>query len=367
MDGAMGRALAVRECMRRVFLALSLAACVLCFATGCAGRISGAADATDTTDTANAVDAADAVDATDATGTPLSVQPHKLRVVATIFPQYDFARQIAGDLAEVKMLLPPGVESHTFEPTPADMLTVINADVFLYTGDAMEPWAARVLVGADSETLRVVDVTRGIALDEDDQGVGDALADAASDSEHSADGQHEHEADAHVWLDPTLAAAMVSNVTDALCEADPANEAAYRENADAYIAQLELLDSEFTAAASAGKRDTLVFGGKFAYHYFLSRYHLHHVSAYDSCSTEAEPGMRRIAQVMEFMRDQGTPVIYHEELADPKVARAIAEETGARLLQFATAHTVSREQLESGASYLSIMRANLENVKAGLE
>ncbi len=276
----------------------------------------------------------------------------KIQVVATLFPQYDFARQVAGDLAEVTLLLPLGVESHTYEPTPADMVTVSACDLFLYTGKYMEPWAEQLIQSLSGDKVRVQDVSAGIALDE-----------AAEGHSHEGGG---HGYDPHIWTDPVLAKSMVDNVTEGLCAVDPANADAYRANAAAYQDELAALDTELRDIVAAGKRDTLVFGGQFAFHYLTKQYGLSHLSAYDSCTGEAEPSAAAVAAVVDAIRQEGIPVVYYESLTDPKVARAISEETGAEMLLLHSVHNLSKEEYEAGATYLSIMRQNAENMRKGL-
>lgn len=279
-----------------------------------------------------------------------SGQEARLTVIATLFPQYDFVRQIAGDRAQVRMLLPAGAESHSYEPTPRDMMDIQRAGLFVYTGDEMEPWAARILEGLDTGALPVVNASQGIELYEEEDG---------------HDG-HQHAVDPHIWMDPTLAQKMVDNILEGLIAADPEGEAVYRENARAYSEQLAALDQAFSQAVSEGARKEMIFGGRFAYGYFIRRYGLSYQCAYDACSSESEPSVKTMAGLISEIKEQHIPVVYHEELVDPKVARSIAEETGAQLLVFNTCHNVSQEQLDAGVTYLDLMNENLTNLKEGL-
>lgn len=269
----------------------------------------------------------------------------KLQIVATLFPQYDFARQIAGDKAEVILLLPPGVESHSFEPTPSDIIKINRSDLFLYTGEAMEIWSGRIIEGmksAGSESL-VLNVSQGIKLEDD--GV----------------------VDPHIWTDPVNAEAMAANILEALCSLDPVNADYYRANAADFSAALSDLDAEFRTIVNNGKRDKIIFGSRFALHYFVKRYGLTAESAFDSCSSETEPSVRAVAGLIEKIKKEGIPVIYYAELEDPKIARAISAETGAKQLLFHSCHNVTKEELEEGVTYLSLMKQNAEHLKEGLE
>lgn len=279
------------------------------------------------------------------TASPEAEKGDKLQIVATLFPQYDFARQIAGDKAEVILLLPPGVESHSFEPTPSDIIKINRSDLFVYTGDTMEVWAGRIIDGmksAGSESL-VLDVSQGIDLTDD--GV----------------------VDPHIWTDPVNAEAMSANILEALCSLDPANTDYYRANAAGFSAALSDLDAEFQTIVNNGKRNKIIFGSRFALHYFVKRYGLTAESAFDSCSSETEPSVRAVAELIERIKNEEIPVIYYAELEDPKVARAISAETGAKLLLFHSCHNVTKEELEEGVTYLSLMKQNAEHLKEGLE
>ena len=276
-----------------------------------------------------------------------------LQVVATLFPQYDFARAVAGELADVTLLLPPGMESHSYEPSPQDIIRIDQADVFLYTGPYMEAWADDIAQSLTSD-VAVVDVSEGLALDPVEEADGEA---------HPG---HVHNYDPHIWTDPTMAMVMVDNIAAAICQADPANEEAYLANAAAYKQELADLDAAFMEAVAQGQRTTICFGGRFALHYFAKRYGLTCIAAYDSCSEETEPSAQAVARITDAILEQGIPVIYYEELTEPKVANAIAQETGAKALLLHSCHNVSKTDLAAGVTYLSLMEQNLVNLKEGL-
>lgn len=269
-----------------------------------------------------------------------------LVITATLFPQYDFAKAIAGGKAEVTLLLPPGTESHSFDPKPGDILRIQNADLFLYTGDDMEPWAKSITESINNDAVKIVDCSTNIEL---------------LDS-----GDHDHGADPHIWLNPANAVKIVDTILDAMIEKDPENSAFYTENAENYKKKLEILDEDIEKSISGAKRNTIVFGGRFAYIYFLEHYNLGYITAYDSCASNAEPSAARIARVIDYINENSVPCIYYEELSDPKVARSIAEQTGIEYLQFSTAHNVTKEEFQNGTGFLEIMYENLENLKKGL-
>ncbi|NTV30129.1 MAG: zinc ABC transporter solute-binding protein [Candidatus Omnitrophica bacterium] len=295
---------------------------------------------------------------------PADTAEHKLQVVATIFPLYDFARTIAGDKADVSMLVPPGVEVHSFEPKPHDMSRINRADIFLFTGRMMEPWAADLLKGVTNNNLSVVDVGHGIHLIEE-SGNGEKNGQVGEAVPGTRFRTHQDGQDPHIWLDPVLAQKMIDTIASALASADSANRGYYVVNAENYKAKLRALDVSYTAGLSSCELRTIIYAGHFAFGYLAERYRLDHVSPYKGFSPDAEPSPREIAEVIRTVRRTGASVIYYEELLEPRLARIIAGETGAKLRMLNGAHNVSRDEMIS-SSYLSIMESNLAKLKEGL-
>lgn len=277
----------------------------------------------------------------------------KITVIATLFPQYDFARQIAGGRAEVVMLLPPGVDSHSYEPTPADIIKIGKSDLFLYTGENMEHWAGRIVSGfRHGEGPLVVDVSKGVTLARED-----------FDSEHDG---HAHDFDPHIWTDPNNAITMADNILAGLVAADPGNADFYRANAKKYFEELKTLDRDIKQTVAAGTRREIVLGGRNPFHYFLTRYGIKAFSAYDSCAADMEPSVKTVALLAGEIKKKNIPVVYFEELQVPRIARSLAEETGAKMLLLHSCHNVSKTELDDGVTYLSLMRQNLQNLAEGL-
>lgn len=270
----------------------------------------------------------------------------KVKITASLFPQYDFARQIAGDKADVQLLLLPGTESHTYEPKPADLAEIYDSNIFVYTGKYMEPWAQRVIESVKNDKLVVVDASQGITLVKDED--------------------EESGYDPHIWLDPDHSIQMVDNILQALCKIDQANASYYIDNADKYKQELKKLDEDMATVVRESKRKVLVFGGRFAYHYFIDHYGLEYKAVYDTCSAEGEPSIKRVGDIIDFIEKNNIPCIYYEELAEPKTARMIAEQTHTEPLLFSTAHNVTKDELDKNITYIDIMRQNLKNLQKGL-
>lgn len=291
----------------------------------------------------------------------VSEAAEKPRLVATLFPQYDFVREIAGDLVEVTLLLPPGVESHSYEPTPKDIAGITEADAFLYTGEVMEPWAAKIIGNLEGKSVKIVDLSQGITL------LAATEEEDAHEGEEEGDTAHEEGAyDPHIWLDPNNAKIMVSTLLETLIEIAPENEAIFRENAEAYLEELTALDLAFRDLFEKSETQTIYYGGHFVFGYFAKAYGLTTVSPYDGFSPDAEPTPKRIADLIDAMDQAKFKVIYYEELVDPKIARLVAQETGAEMVLLHGAHNLSKEELESGARYLELMQENLEKLKLGM-
>ena len=282
----------------------------------------------------------------------------QLTVIATLFPQYDFARQIGGEHVNVTLLLPAGTESHTYEPTPRDMAKIQDADLFVYTGEEMEPWAATLLSAIDQSRLVVVDASSGVELVEEEHAEGNPDG-------HTKE-EHDHELDPHIWLDPTLAQAMVDNVAEGLAQADPDHAQEYLDNAESYKQQLAKLDEDYQAMISSAKRTYLVFGGRFSYGYLMRRYHLTYDCAYDSCSAATEPSVKVMARLIDDILKNDLPAVYHEELASTAVTDALCEKTGAKSLLLHSAHNLSAEDMQAGKTFLDVMYDNLESLREGL-
>lgn len=467
----------------------------------------------------------------------------KISVVATIFPQYDFVREVAGDHVDLTMLLPPGAESHSFEPTPQDITKIQNCDVFIYVGGDSDEWIKGILESIDTSKMKIIslidmvdvveeEIVEGMEeehghdhdheFDPDDvkdrslvdwegswKSVLPFLKDSSLDEfiEHTAeenkateadtkasyeakwqtdyqniningdtvsfDGQaaarytyvgyeivesdhgasvwyqfqiaestkgmpaylafsdhhigneekehededheegvahfhlrygndslaalmdmeewtptffdtsatgediaavlsshgHEEEAeyDEHVWTSPKNAKIIVQGISDVLCEADDANASIYKENTSSYLTKLDELDAAFKAAVEAGVRKTLVFGDRFPFRYFADAYGLDYFAAFPGCSTETEPSAATVAFLIDEVKTENIPVVFHIELSNEKMVNTICEATNAKKLLLHACHNISKSDFEKGVSYVDLMTANVEAIKEALK
>ena len=354
----------------------------------------------------------------------------RLQVVATIFPQYDFARQIAGDKADVYMLLKPGEEIHSYEPTPQDIKMIQNSDLFIYTGGENDVWVENILASLEEEkggprTVRLLDLVETFEEEElegmmpekgeHDHGHG-SEEEAEEDHDHEAEEEHEGETeedrnhvsdaatitgahthvhggepDEHVWTSPENCVILIQALTDEFCSLDPANEGLYRTNGDAYREAFEALDAQYLEMAAQAGRKTILFGDRFPFRYLAEELGLTCYAAFSGCSAESEPSAATIAFLIDKAAEEQLPVVFQIEFSNGNIARAIseaaqvkmkknaakqmgdagggenAEVPQVRVLQLHSCHNVTRDEFDSGQTCLSLMTKNLEVLRTALD
>ena len=280
-------------------------------------------------------------------------KPHdetKLQIVCTSFPAYDFAREIAGDRAELTLLIKPGSEVHSYEPTPKDMIRIQESDLFICNGGESEQWA-KTLITPELNTIYMM-------------GCVDTVEESADGIYNAEDG--EPELDEHVWTSPLNAIKISEEICNALCKLDADNAEAYKTNFTAYKAQLMALDREFRQVIKNSGKHTLVFADRFPMRYFALEYGLDCYAAFPGCSSETEPSAKTVAYLIDRVREDKIPAVLYMEFSNQKMADVICEDTGCKKLPFYSAHSVSAEQFEQGVSYLDLMRINLNSLKEAL-
>lgn len=280
-------------------------------------------------------------------------KPHdetKLQIVCTSFPAYDFAREIAGDRAELTLLIKPGSEVHSYEPTPKDMIRIQESDLFICNGGESEQWA-KTLITPELNTIYMMDCV-------------DTVEESADGIYNAEDG--EPELDEHVWTSPLNAIKISEEICNALCKLNTDNAEAYKTNFAAYKAQLMALDREFRQVIKNSGKHTLVFADRFPMRYFALEYGLDCYAAFPGCSSETEPSAKTVAYLIDRVREDKIPAVLYMEFSNQKMADVICEDTGCKKLPFYSAHSVSAEQFEQGVSYLDLMRINLNSLKEAL-
>ena len=286
----------------------------------------------------------------------------KMSVVCTLFPYYDFARQIALDRADVTLLLSPGREAHSFEPTPHDALTIANADVFVYNGGEGETWVEDLLDAAGENIGAITCMMDFVDAHEEEIVEGMQVRE---EHEHDEDSD-EIEYDEHIWTSPENAVVLCRAVCEAMCSQDAANADFYRANCEDYCAQLTALDEQFCALRSEAKRDLLVFADRFPMLYFCSHYDLRYRAAFHGCSTDTEPSLATLKYLIDKVNEEHIPVVCTIDLSSQKIAEAVSESTGAEIVKFWSLQTVSRADFDAGETYISLMTRNLDALRKGL-
>lgn len=292
----------------------------------------------------------------------------RLQVVCSLFPYYDFVREIGGAYVSPRLLVAAGREAHSFEPTPMDVIRVSRADVFVYNGGEGEQWVDEILSSAGENipaVLRMMDYAD--TLTEEPLAGHDDHDHADHDHEHDDDHDSDDiEYDEHIWTSPVQAMKLCRAICDALCAADPAHAAVYRSNLENYLGQLAELDVAFRQVCSEKKRSLLVFGDRFPLLYFCREYGLDYRAAFHGCSSDTEPSLYTLKFLIDKVRQQDIPVVYALELSSRKVADAIAETTGATVETFYSCQTVSQADWAAGEGYVSLMRRNVAALREGI-
>ena len=262
-----------------------------------------------------------------------------------------------GERGEVTLLLPPGSESHSYEPTPKDIIGIQNCDLFIYVGGESDAWVADVLESV-GEGVRTVTLMDCVELLEEEHVEG-----METGHEHE-DGETEY--DEHVWTSPRNAKLICEKIASALCEADPEGEAEYKAALESCSQELDELDAAFKEVVANGVRDTIIFADRFPLLYFAKAYGLEYYAAFPGCADETEPSAATVVFLIEKVREEGIPVVFHIELSNEDMADTICEETGAEKMLFSACHNVTKEQFEAGVTYLELMWANVDALREAL-
>ena len=286
----------------------------------------------------------------------------KLTIVTTMFPQFDFTRAVAGDKADITMLLKPGAESHSYEPTPKDMKKIHKADLFIYTGAENDAWAESLLKNMGSKAPKTLAFLE--LVDTVEEEIVEGMT--AEEEEHHHDDE-EVELDEHVWTSPLNAVKIVSAICDELCAIDAANAAYYKKNAAKYIDELLTLHKSFEEVVKNAKRKIFVFGDRFPLRYFADLYGLEYYAAFPGCATDVEASASTIKFLINKVKEEKIPVVFTIEFSNGKIADTICEATGAKKLEFHSCHTVSADDIKKGETYISLMKRNVIVLREALK
>jgi zinc transport system substrate-binding protein len=296
----------------------------------------------------------------------------KLRIVTTIFPIYDWVRNVLGEQAEnaeVTMLLDNGVDLHSYQPTADDIVCISACDLFLYVGGESDEWVADALQEATNKNKVIINLMEVLGDSVREEEIVEGME---HDHEHEEEHDHEHEEteyDEHVWLSLKNAAVLCHAIADALGQIDSQNEALYAANADTYIDKLNTLDAQYQTAVDAAAHHTLLFGDRFPFRYLADDYALDYYAAFVGCSAETEASFETIIFLAGKLDELGLPAVLQIESADGRIARTVVENTQSgdqQILTMDSMQSTTAKDVAAGASYLSIMEKNLDVLKAAL-
>lgn len=290
--------------------------------------------------------------------TETNINNGKTTVVTTIFPVYDWTKNVAGENCNVIYLDESGTDMHSFEPTAKDILTLSDADVFIHIGGVSDEWVESAVEASKNPgliTLSLINIT-GVLEEEIIDGM-----------EH--DHEHDHDItqyDEHIWLSLKKAQKAVSAIADTLAKADSANAEQYKANAESYNAELNALDGKYTDCVSTAKRKTLLFADRFPFRYLTEDYGIEYFAAFPGCSAESEASFDTMTFLIEKTRELSLPCILTIENSDSKIADAISNETGTKILSLNSCQSVTKDDIDGGITYLSAMENNLQIITEAL-
>lgn len=307
-------------------------------------------------------------------------QTDKLSIVTTIFPEYDWVREILGekaDNAEITMLLDNGVDLHSYQPTADDIVKISDCDLFIYVGGESDEWVEDALRNAANRNMKVINLLEvlgdSVKTEEIVEGMQEEEHEHEDVEEHehedAEEHEHEEEADEHVWLSLKNAKMLVRVISKALQELDPDNKDIYAANADAYVKKLSALDAEYQAAVDAASNKTILFGDRFPFRYLVDDYGLRYYAAFVGCSAETEAGFETISFLAKRVDEWKLPCVLTIEGAQHKIAETVVRNTTAknqRVLTMDSMQSTTSKDVKNGTTYLSVMEKNLSVLKEAL-
>lgn len=333
---------------------------------------------------------------------------YRLKIVTSLFPYYDMARAVIGDVKgiDLKMIVTPGQDSHSFEPTPSDVIQMENADVLIYNGGSLETWIDTLLDSLNNKNqiqmkmMDYVDVLNEEIVEgmdtrfeehdheehshkednhnkenhkedshsEENHKEDNHSEDSSNDSEfHNEDSEEEHEeTDEHIWTSPVNEIIMTEKICETLSKALPEEKENFQKNAENYISQLKELDNEFRTIVENAKTNEIIFADKFPLQYFAKEYGLKYYAAFPGCGSDMEPSAKTIAFLVDKIKEDNIKAVFYLELSSHIVADAIETDTGAKPLQFNSCHNITQKQFDSGVTYVDLMKENVNNLKIAL-
>lgn len=273
----------------------------------------------------------------------------ELSVVTTIYPYYDFTRNIIGDDDNVTLLLSPGSELHSYEPTPKDIVKINNADIFIYTGGESDDWVDGVLDSIDNKDVKIIRLIDYVDVYNEE--LNDELFD---------------EVDEHIWTSPINAIKIIEVINKEISLVDISNKEIYDNNSSKYINSLKEVDKGIREVVNNSERKTLVFGDRFPLIYFTKEYGLDYYAAFKGCSSHSEPSSKTISYLIDKIKKDNIPVVLHLELSSENISNTLSASTDTKVMEFSSIHNISKDDFDNGLTYVDIMKRNIEVLKEAL-
>lgn len=273
----------------------------------------------------------------------------KITVVTTIFPLYDFARAIGGDKIDIKMLIKPGTEVHSYDPLPSDMAVIYDCDLVLYIGGESDTWVDTLLDSADINSLSLIE----------------AVEHNHHEHEHTEHG-HDH-TDEHIWTAPENAVLMLQNICESLCDTDPENAAAYKQNCDAYITEVNKASDKISDTVSGFEKPFILVADRFPFAYLAEQYAIEYEAAFDGCAVSTDISLKTMSRLTDTIQKRNIKAVYCTELSSKNVANALNEQLGVEVIELHSAHNVTLDDFNGGITYVDILYRNINALERGLD
>lgn len=278
-------------------------------------------------------------------------------VVCTLFPQYDFARTILGERGTVHLLIPPGMDAHSYEPTLSDLAAVRRADLFIRVGGETDAWSQKISPdGSASVSFALLDVCPPLT---------EELTEGMEEPEEEEE-DCRVEYDEHVWTSPKNAQKIAARILKELCELDPEGTEYFQKNFDSFSAELDRLDADFRSVVAEAEHDTIVFAERFPFRYLCDEYQIRYFAAFPGCSSQSEPSLATLSFLMNKIKEKHLPAVLKIEFSTGEIAARIADACGVRVLAMHSCHNLTAEEFNAGETYLTLMRKNLEVLREAL-
>lgn len=287
----------------------------------------------------------------------------KLHIVTTNFPSYDFARQIVKDKGEVTMLVKPGTDIHSFSPSPKDLKEIADSDLLIYTGGDSDEYVGKILDSAGKKPGSVFKMMDAVKLSEEEHPEG---MQPEEEEEGEDDKDEGPEMDEHVWTSPANAIEIVKKLNESISKLDSAHADEYQKNTDAYVKELTDLDNSFRDVIDHSARKEIIVGDHFPFLYFVKEYGLSYYAAFPGCSKDTEANPQTIAFLIDKVKEDKVPVVFHIELSNQQMSRSIADATGAKDMLLNSIHNVTQKDFDAGVTYVDLMKQNVKTLKEAL-